>query len=95
MPRSSLSITAMNPSLSPWECSGKQAIREARKLNHNYVGTEHLLLELLVEQDGVAAQVLMKLGVNLQRTREEVINLLGAGIPSAEPSTPPPEPPLA
>ncbi|MFO0974634.1 MAG: ATP-dependent Clp protease ATP-binding subunit [Phycisphaerae bacterium] len=56
------------------------AIEEARNLNHNYVGTEHLLLGLLREQDGVAAQVLMNLGVKLEEVREEVLNLLGAGI---------------
>ncbi len=54
------------------------AIEEARNLNHNYVGTEHLLLGLLREQDGVAAQVLMNLGLKLEDVREEVLNLLGA-----------------
>lgn len=56
------------------------AIEEARSLNHNYVGTEHLLLGLLREQDGVAAQVLMNLGLKLEDVREEVLNLLGAGM---------------
>ncbi len=60
------------------------AIEEARHLNHNYVGTEHLLLGLLREQDGVAAQVLMNLGVKLEEGREEVLNLLGAGIEPEE-----------
>jgi len=55
------------------------AIEEARNLNHNYVGTEHLLLGLLREHDGVAAQVLMNLGLKLEQVREEVLNLLGAG----------------
>ena len=55
------------------------AIEEARNLNHNYVGTEHLLLGLLREQDGVAAQVLLNLGMKLEEVREEVLNLLGAG----------------
>ncbi len=54
------------------------AIEEARNLNHNYVGTEHLLLGLLREQDGVAAQVLMNLSLKLEDVREEVLNLLGA-----------------
>jgi ATP-dependent Clp protease ATP-binding subunit ClpC len=62
------------------------AIEEARNLNHNYVGTEHLLLGLLREQDGVAAQVLMNLGLKLEDVREEVLNLLGAGIESEEPA---------
>jgi ATP-dependent Clp protease ATP-binding subunit ClpC len=56
------------------------AIDEARALNHNYIGTEHLLLGLLRETDGIAAQVLMSLGVKLEDVREEVLNLLGAGI---------------
>ncbi len=60
------------------------AIEEARSLNHNYVGTEHLLLGLLREQDGVAAQVLMNLGLKLEDVREEVLNLLGAGLESEE-----------
>jgi len=60
------------------------AIEEARSLNHNYVGTEHLLLGLLREQDGVAAQVLMNLGLKLEDVREEVLNLLGAGVGQIE-----------
>jgi len=60
------------------------AIEEARNLNHNYVGTEHLLLGLLREQDGVAAQVLMNLGLKLEEVREEVLNLLGAGVENEE-----------
>jgi ATP-dependent Clp protease ATP-binding subunit ClpC len=59
------------------------AIDEARALNHNYIGTEHLLLGLLRETDGIAAQVLMSLGVKLEDVREEVLNLLGAGIDEA------------
>src|SRR5687767_1681918 len=60
------------------------AIEEARNLNHNYVGTEHLLLGLLREHDGVAAQVLMNLNLKLEEVREEVLNLLGAGVESEE-----------
>ncbi|HNO78766.1 MAG TPA: ATP-dependent Clp protease ATP-binding subunit [Phycisphaerae bacterium] len=60
------------------------AIEEARNLNHNYVGTEHLLLGLLREQDGVAAQVLMNLNLKLDEVREEVLNLLGAGAEAEE-----------
>ncbi len=56
------------------------AIEEARALNHNYVGTEHLLLGLLRETDGIAAQVLMNQGLKLEYVREEVLNLLGAGV---------------
>jgi ATP-dependent Clp protease ATP-binding subunit ClpA len=54
------------------------SIEEARNLNHNYVGTEHLLLGLLREQEGVAAQVLMNLGLKLEDVREEVARMLGA-----------------
>ncbi len=62
------------------------AIEEARNLNHNYVGTEHLLLGLLREHEGVAAQVLMNLGLKLEEVREEVLNLLGAGVEAEESS---------
>ncbi|MEZ6040631.1 MAG: ATP-dependent Clp protease ATP-binding subunit [Planctomycetaceae bacterium] len=60
------------------------AMDEARNLNHNYVGTEHLLLGLLREQEGVAAQVLMNLGMKLEDVRDEVLNLLGHGMEAAE-----------
>ncbi len=59
-------------------------MEEARNLNHNYVGTEHILLGLLREQEGVAAQVLMNLGLKLEEVREEVLNLLGHGIEGSE-----------
>jgi ATP-dependent Clp protease ATP-binding subunit ClpC len=54
------------------------AFEEARSLGHNYVGTEHLLLGLLREQEGVAARVLVNLGLKLDEVREEILNLLGA-----------------
>src|SRR5207244_111457 len=57
----------------------EHAIFEARGLNHNYVGTEHLLLGLLRETEGVAVQALMNLEVKLKPVREEVLNLVGAG----------------
>src|SRR5439155_16197363 len=60
------------------------SIEEARNLNHNYVGTEHLLLGLLREQEGVAAQVLMNLGLKLEGVREEVLNLLGHNMTTEE-----------
>src|SRR5438067_2619996 len=56
------------------------SIEEARVLQHNYFGTEHLLLGLLREQEGVAAQVLMNLGLDLDNVRQEVLNLLGHGM---------------
>jgi len=54
------------------------ALEEARSLGHHYIGTEHLLLGLLREQDGIAAQVLMNLGLKLEDVREEIHNFLGS-----------------
>jgi len=56
------------------------AIEEARSLKHNYVGTEHILLGLLRESEGIAAQVLMNLGLKLEGVRQEVLNILAAGM---------------
>ncbi len=56
------------------------AIEEARSLNHNYVGTEHILLGILRESEGIAAQVLLDIGLKLEEVRQEVLNLLGAGV---------------
>jgi hypothetical protein len=53
------------------------SIEEARNLNHNYVGTEHLLLGLLREDEGVAYQILMNLGLKRADVRREVLQLLG------------------
>src|SRR5215471_19800533 len=52
------------------------SLREALQLNHNYIGTEHVLLGLVGEGEGVAAQVLIKLGGSLSRVRQQVIQLL-------------------
>ena len=52
------------------------ALQESRALGHNYIGTEHILLGLIRAGDGVAAQVLTGLGVDLDGTREQVIRLL-------------------
>ncbi len=60
------------------------SMEEARQLAHNFVGTEHILLGLLREQEGVAAQVLMNLGMKLEDVREEVLNLLGNGLEGGE-----------
>ncbi len=57
------------------------AVEEAQNMGHNYVGTEHLLLGLIREEEGVAARVLENLGVRLDIVREEVISLLGEGQP--------------
>lgn len=55
------------------------AVDEGRQMGHNYVGTEHILLGLIKEGEGVAAQVLKNLGADLEKVRKEVINLLGGG----------------
>jgi len=52
------------------------ALREAQQLGHNYIGTEHILLGLIGEGEGVAAQVLVKLGADLDRVRQQVTQLL-------------------
>ena len=52
------------------------SLRESLQLGHNYIGTEHILLGLLREGDGVAAQVLVRLGADLNRVRQQVIQLL-------------------
>ena len=58
------------------------AMSEARELNHSYVGTEHLLLGLLREEKGIAAQVLTDAGVNLDAARAETLRILGTEMPS-------------
>ncbi|MEH1130226.1 Clp protease N-terminal domain-containing protein, partial [Micromonospora sp. CPCC 206061] len=63
------------------------SLREALQLGHNYIGTEHILLGLIREGEGVAAQVLVKLGADRGRVRQQVIQLL-----SGHPSTAPVEP---
>ncbi|HHI68840.1 MAG TPA: ATP-dependent Clp protease ATP-binding subunit, partial [Planctomycetes bacterium] len=60
------------------------SMEEASSLGHNYVGTEHLLLGLIRENEGIAAQVLMNLGVKLDSVREEVLEFLGADPSSDE-----------
>ena len=52
------------------------SLREALQLGHNYIGTEHILLGLIREGEGVAAQVLVKLGADLNRVRQQVNQLL-------------------
>jgi ATP-dependent Clp protease ATP-binding subunit ClpA len=61
------------------------SLRESQQLGHNYIGTEHILLGLVREGEGVAAQVLVKLGADLSRARTQVIRLLSgsAGDPEA------------
>ncbi len=66
------------------------SLREALQLGHNYIGTEHILLGLIREGEGVAAQVLVKLGADLSRVRQQVIQLLsgysGSGSPGGSSS---------
>ena len=61
------------------------SLREALQLGHNYIGTEHILLGLIREGEGVAAQVLVKLGADLNKVRQQVIQLL-SGAPGREPA---------
>jgi hypothetical protein len=61
---------------------------EARKLGHNYIGTEHLLLGLLREQDSVAADVLTSRGLRLNRVREKVVEFLSSGEQPGHPGPP-------
>jgi ATP-dependent Clp protease ATP-binding subunit ClpC len=63
------------------------SLREALQLGHNYIGTEHILLGLIREGEGVAAQVLVKLGADLNRVRQQVIQLL-SGYQGKEPVAP-------
>lgn len=62
------------------------AMAEARELNHSYVGTEHLLLGLLRESKGIAAQVLNSLGVTIEEARSETLKVLGSDVSSAGPT---------
>ncbi len=59
------------------------AVDEARRFSHNYIGTEHLLLGLLREGEGVAAGILESFGVNLEKTRAEIARLLSQSVPQA------------
>ncbi|MGO1992473.1 MAG: ATP-dependent Clp protease ATP-binding subunit, partial [Corynebacterium sp.] len=70
------------------------ALREALQLGHKYIGTEHILLGLIREGEGVAAQVLVKLGADLSRVRQQVIQLL-SGYEGTEPEAAPDEPATA
>jgi ATP-dependent Clp protease ATP-binding subunit ClpC len=60
------------------------SLREALQLGHNYIGTEHILLGLIREGEGVAAQVLVKLGADLNRVRQQVIQRLALGQAATE-----------
>ena len=71
------------------------AMTEARELNHSYVGTEHLLLGLLREEKGIAAQVLTDAGVTLEQSRAETLRLLGSDMPQTGSGASAPAPPTA
>jgi ATP-dependent Clp protease ATP-binding subunit ClpA len=60
------------------------SLREALQLGHNYIGTEHLLLGLIREGDGVAAQVLLNLGADLEETRRVVVDTIATGGPPVD-----------
>ena len=57
----------------------EQSVREARELKQNYVGTEHILLALMREREGVAAHVMIKMGMDLNKAREELLRALNGG----------------
>jgi ATP-dependent Clp protease ATP-binding subunit ClpA len=79
------------------------AVDEARRMNHHYIGTEHLLLGLIREGEGIAAGVLVSLGITLEQARNEVLRIIGQvgaqpGASAAEKaaeSPPPPAPPTS
>jgi ATP-dependent Clp protease ATP-binding subunit ClpA len=68
------------------------SLREALQLGHNYIGTEHILLGLIHEGHGVAAQVLVRLGAGLDRVRQQVVELVNAEEGKSETSRPFPPP---
>jgi ATP-dependent Clp protease ATP-binding subunit ClpC len=70
------------------------SLREALQLGHNYIGTEHILLGLIREGEGVAAQVLQKLRADLNRVRQQVLQLL-SGHQTGEPARPSADEPAA
>ncbi|MBU0759447.1 MAG: ATP-dependent Clp protease ATP-binding subunit [Candidatus Omnitrophica bacterium] len=69
----------------PFTPKAKKAIElsgeEARAIGHNYIGTEHILLGLIKEGEGVASQVLLNLGLDLDNVRKEIVELLGSATP--------------
>ena len=67
------------------------AIDEARQLNHHYIGTEHILLGLVREGEGIGAGVLESLGVNLEKVRAQVVRVVGDPLAPREESTSPSE----
>ncbi|MEK7449278.1 MAG: ATP-dependent Clp protease ATP-binding subunit, partial [Planctomycetota bacterium] len=76
----------------PFTPSAKRVLEfsheEASNLGHDYIGTEHLLLGLLREQEGIAVKVLVNMGAKPEEIREEIMDILGAGMPPAIPPEP-------
>jgi hypothetical protein len=65
------------------------SLREALKLHHNYIGTEHIVLGLVREGDGVAAKIMVESGADLPKVRQEVVRLLAAGVGDRAGAEPP------
>jgi ATP-dependent Clp protease ATP-binding subunit ClpA len=65
------------------------ALREALSMGHNWIGTEHVLLGLVRENDGVAIQILLDRGLSADRIRDEVVRMLGGPPPAGGPPPPP------
>jgi ATP-dependent Clp protease ATP-binding subunit ClpA len=65
------------------------ALREALSMGHNWIGTEHVLLGLVRENDGVAMQILLDRGLSADRIRDEVVRMLGGPPPAGGPPPPP------
>ncbi len=64
----------------------EHSLEEARNMRHSYIGSEHILLGLLGEKEGIAFHVLENRGLNIDRVREEVLNTLGLGIDETLPA---------
>lgn len=62
------------------------SLREALSLGHNYIGTEHILLALVREEEGVAGRLLESLGLDRQKVRDEVLRVVGSGVPNECPT---------
>ena len=77
----------------PFTPKAKKAVElsgeEARSLGHNYIGTEHILLGLIREDEGVASHVLMNLGLDLDKVKQEIAELLGSATPGFSAGPPP------
>jgi ATP-dependent Clp protease ATP-binding subunit ClpA len=88
--------SSARPGHIPFTPRGKKvlemSLREALQLGHNYIGTEHILLGLIREGEGVAANVLRQLGADLETVRSTVIGLLAGSVPATADEPPPRRP---